>query len=411
MTSSVVVVAALDEDRVIAGGSFSSAGGAANTTGLAIYSYSSNEWSSMGFDSTAAALVYVLADGDVIIGGNFTTAGGIAARGVVRWDPDTGTYSPLGTPTGTGNGVAGVVTSIVELPNGDLLVGGLFTSAGGLGATSANLARYSPSTNTWAPVCATGQAPNNNINVMVLLADGDVVIGGGFNAVGGVTGASRIVRFDPDTNSWSAIGSGVNNVVYAMAVLDDGDVLVGGSFTTASGTSAARIARVNPATGVWTAIGTGAANSVYTMARRPNGEVVLGGRFNSIYGIATANRVAVFEPATNAFRAMGIGVGTFGDVLSISVMPNQVAVIGGGFPTAAGSTVGYITSFGLGGCEPACPPCAADYDNNGGVDGGDLAAFFADFETGETCADVDGNGGVDGGDLGYFFTVFEAGGC
>jgi hypothetical protein len=62
-------------------------------------------------------------------------------------------------------------------------------------------------------------------------------------------------------------------------------------------------------------------------------------------------------------------------------------------------------------CGPACPPCAADYDGNGGVDGGDLAAFFADFEAGESCADVDGNGGVDGGDLGYFFSVFEAGGC
>jgi hypothetical protein len=62
-------------------------------------------------------------------------------------------------------------------------------------------------------------------------------------------------------------------------------------------------------------------------------------------------------------------------------------------------------------CGPSCPPCAADYDNNGGVDGGDLAAFFADFEAGENCADVDGNGGVDGGDLGYFFSVFEAGGC
>ncbi len=64
--------------------------------------------------------------------------------------------------------------------------------------------------------------------------------------------------------------------------------------------------------------------------------------------------------------------------------------------------------------DPACtgcPACPADYDNNGGVDGGDLAQFFADFEAGEGCADVDLNGGVDGGDLAYFFTVFEAGGC
>lgn len=60
---------------------------------------------------------------------------------------------------------------------------------------------------------------------------------------------------------------------------------------------------------------------------------------------------------------------------------------------------------------PPCPPCAADYDDNGGVDGGDLAAFFADFEEGAQCADVDQNGGVDGGDLAFFFEVFEAGGC
>lgn len=60
---------------------------------------------------------------------------------------------------------------------------------------------------------------------------------------------------------------------------------------------------------------------------------------------------------------------------------------------------------------PPCPVCAADYDENGGVDGGDLAAFFVDFEAGETCADVDVNGGVDGGDLAAFFQVFESGGC
>lgn len=58
-----------------------------------------------------------------------------------------------------------------------------------------------------------------------------------------------------------------------------------------------------------------------------------------------------------------------------------------------------------------CAACAADYDNNGGVDGGDLGAFFNDFEQGLGCADVDQNGGVDGGDLAFFFSVFEAGGC
>ena len=80
---------------------------------------------------------------------------------------------------------------------------------------------------------------------------------------------------------------------------------------------------------------------------------------------------------------------------------------------SASSDAATVTAYEEGNCGggPTCPPCAADYDGNGGVDGGDLGAFFADFEAGETCADVDQNGGVDGGDLGYFFQVFEAGGC
>lgn len=78
------------------------------------------------------------------------------------------------------------------------------------------------------------------------------------------------------------------------------------------------------------------------------------------------------------------------------------------------SVIDAISSVGIArlGCAPTpCAACAADYDSNGGVDGGDLSAFFADFEVGEACADVDGNGGVDGGDLAFFFAVFEAGGC
>ena len=59
----------------------------------------------------------------------------------------------------------------------------------------------------------------------------------------------------------------------------------------------------------------------------------------------------------------------------------------------------------------ACAACPADYDQDGGVTGGDVAAFIPDFEQGDTCADVDGDGGVTGGDLATFFQFFEAGGC
>ncbi len=59
----------------------------------------------------------------------------------------------------------------------------------------------------------------------------------------------------------------------------------------------------------------------------------------------------------------------------------------------------------------SCPPCAADYDQDGGVTGGDIGAFIADWEAGTSCADVDLDGGITGADLAAFFSVFEAGGC
>ncbi len=62
-------------------------------------------------------------------------------------------------------------------------------------------------------------------------------------------------------------------------------------------------------------------------------------------------------------------------------------------------------------CGSACPPCAADFNQDGGVDGGDVEAFYVTWETGEGCGDTNQDGGVDGGDVEFFFSQWEAGGC
>ncbi|MBS0196078.1 MAG: hypothetical protein JSR77_04910 [Planctomycetes bacterium] len=56
-------------------------------------------------------------------------------------------------------------------------------------------------------------------------------------------------------------------------------------------------------------------------------------------------------------------------------------------------------------------PCVADYNQDGGVDGGDVQAFFVDWEQGLTAADANGDGGIDGGDVETFFMQWEAGSC
>ena len=60
---------------------------------------------------------------------------------------------------------------------------------------------------------------------------------------------------------------------------------------------------------------------------------------------------------------------------------------------------------------PACPAYLADYNQDGGVTGDDVAAFFADYEAGGGCADTNVDGGITGDDIAAFFTAFEAGGC
>jgi hypothetical protein len=54
--------------------------------------------------------------------------------------------------------------------------------------------------------------------------------------------------------------------------------------------------------------------------------------------------------------------------------------------------------------------CFADYNNDEGIDGDDVIAFFADWDTNRSCADVDNSDGVDGDDVIAFFGAWDANG-
>jgi hypothetical protein len=54
-------------------------------------------------------------------------------------------------------------------------------------------------------------------------------------------------------------------------------------------------------------------------------------------------------------------------------------------------------------------PCRGDFNQDGGVDGADIEAFFLAWETGGVAGDVNEDGGVDGSDIEAFFVLWEAG--
>ena len=103
----------------------------------------------------------------------------------------------------------------------------------------------------------------------------------------------------------------------------------------------------------------------------------------------------------------GGGTSSGGDfVLSGTIGQHDAGgpMVGGDFSVTGGFWVGAGT--GSTGCG-----CAADFNQDGGVDGADVSAFFTDWEAGTGCADTNQDGGIDGSDVDTFFFVWEAGGC
>jgi len=302
MDNGVSALTTLPGGDVVAGGSFTAAGGVAANR---IARWNGAAWSALG--SGINGPVYALTalpNGDVIAGGQFTAAGGTGASYVARWNGVS--WSALGTGLGGGPPPfsQGIVRALMTLPNGDVIAGGDFTTAGG--ASASRIARWNGA--SWSALGTGVDGFLASIQALTTLPNGDLIAGGLFATAGG-TSASCIARWDGV--AWSPLGTGMNDSVLALLTLPNGDVLAAGSFTTAGGVSANGIARWDGAS--WSASGSGMAALpgvfplVSALAIRPQGEVIAGGRFFSAGGAVSAffARLATTCPATVA--AVGTG--------------------------------------------------------------------------------------------------------
>lgn len=228
-----------------------------------------------------------------------------------------GSQCPAGAVPGLGlPGTGGSVEAIVVLPNGDAIVGGTFRAD--QGAPGNSIARYSPESGTWVGL---GGGMNRGSSVLALttLPGGEIIAGGTFISAGGLP-ANKVARFSPTTGTWSGMGTlPTDNIAYilAVAVLSDGDVVAAGAFSTIGGVSANNIARYSMSTGAWSPMGTGTSSPVTALTVVPGGDVVAGGWFTTAGGIA-ARTIARYSPASGAWSAMSNGLG--GDIFDLGAL-------------------------------------------------------------------------------------------
>src|SRR5438874_1376017 len=81
---------------------------------------------------------------------------------------------------------------------------------------------------------------NAAVLAVAVQADGKILVGGDFSALGGGTGTTaraHIGRLNADGSVDTSFNPGADNAIWAFVVQPDGKIVVGGEFTTLAGAS------------------------------------------------------------------------------------------------------------------------------------------------------------------------------
>jgi len=186
---------------------------------------------------------------------------------------------------GGGEGITGEVLALAVQKDGKVVIGGSFTAVNGV--TRQNLARLNPDGSldaSFIPQAVLG--PNGPVAALLILPDGGVLAGGNFETAGNIS-RTDLVKFsaegvaDPSFGSQEG-GIATNGSVAALALQPDGGIVVGGSFSTFYGKIRHGIARINPDGSVAAAFRQSETlnGTVAALAVGPDGTAVAGGRFS-----------------------------------------------------------------------------------------------------------------------------------
>ncbi len=149
---------------------------------------------------------------------------------------------------GKGEGVNGSVLALTVQPDGKVIIGGSFTAVNGV--PRQNLARLNADGTLDAGFISQAvEGPNGPVAALLLLPDGSVIAGGNFSTAGNLV-RQDLVKFKADGTADAQFGSmegggATNGSVSALAAGTDGSLIVGGSFTTFYGQPRRNIARLN----------------------------------------------------------------------------------------------------------------------------------------------------------------------
>lgn len=299
----------------------------------------------VGVNGPVHALAY--ANGNLIIGGRFTMAGGLAAHNIAYYggSDNWGTF---------GSGTNGRVKAILPYNNSDLYVGGNFTKAGGVAAR--HIADFT--SGTWS---ALGSGVNFEVDSIARLTPNlasVLAVGGDYH--GKSPDRMHYVSYwDTSSNDWAPLGSGTNNNVYSLYYdihdADNHTLYAGGAFTTAGDQVASLLAKTQVNNFAdWKPVFNINASSVRAMAdyshindtriNDPRNEIVLGGLFTIGSGPGQANNIATWDGSK--WYPLGSGTnGMINTLITDTANRGDNIYAGGDFTSAGGQSVHNVAKW------------------------------------------------------------------
>lgn len=245
-------------------------------------------------------------------------------------------------------GANGTVYAMAVQADGKILVGGDFSAVGGgFGATTRNrIARLLPDGTVDASF---NPGASSNVNAIVVQPDGKILIGGWFTTVGGGTGTAtsrnHLARLNADGSIDSTFNPNANSLVNTIVLQPDGKILVGGSFSSIGGASRANIARLNADGTVDAGFNPGASGEVNVITLQADGRILVGGSFQNLGGGGLTLRRNIGRLlATGAIDA-SFDPGANGEVQAIVEQGDGKIVFGGSFSGAGGGTGQFVRNY------------------------------------------------------------------
>jgi hypothetical protein len=297
---------------------------------------STGQWDDLGPPAAPGIAVYnsvqdiaVGPDGNIYIGGSFSSFDNIvAANNIVMYNPQTDTYSALGAA-----GLNAQVNTLKFGPDGMLYIGGLFTAAGGDLLADYFCTWDGAVFNNLGDPDSGGAAIVSVIDIDIAL-NGDIYVVGEFATFAGVAGADRVVFYDISAGAWALVVAGASATVQSIGIAPNGtDIYFCGNFTNWGDADGDYIVRWD---GALNSLLTGLSNPAFDVKVANDGTVYVGGDFATAGG-TTVNKIASWNG--NSFQALGAGVSGAGIVYRILIAPDGIIYAGGSFTNIWGLAV------------------------------------------------------------------------